>query len=142
MLALIVAAPIAAEGADKSERALVLPKGWAPDHDAVVEGLQQQLENANSQAEMNRLSRQIADVRDAQLFVLYVRLFERLGPSDREELVEAQAAWLKKRDKHAEDSIESEGGSLAPMESNLAAAEFTLQRITQLTKRLRVPRRR
>ena len=47
--------------------------------------------------EMNRLSRQVADMTDAQLFIAYVRLYERLAPKERAKLVAEQTAWLKRR---------------------------------------------
>ena len=85
---------------------------------------------------MNRLSRRIADLKDAQLFTVYVRLAEYLGAADREALRQEQEAWLVARGKYAEDHIESHGGSLAPLEANSAEMEFTEKRISELTKRL------
>ena len=77
-------------------------------------------------------------MKDAQLFVLYVRLYERLDAKGREELFTEQAKWLKARTKAARNAVESEGGSLAGLESNTAEAEFTDKRITELTARLAV----
>lgn len=85
---------------------------------------------------MNQLSRCLADLKDAQLFAIYVRLFETLGEAHRQSLIEEQKKWLGARRKAAENGVESEGGSLAPFEANSAEMKFTERRIGELTKRL------
>ena len=85
---------------------------------------------------MNRLSRCLADLKDAELLTIYVRLYETLTPLEQQSLLQEQTKWLNKRRKAAEDRIESEGGSLAPTEANMAEIEFTKKRIAELKKRL------
>jgi uncharacterized protein YecT (DUF1311 family) len=104
--------------------------------DATIEGLEYALGEATAQHEMNRLSREIADLHDAELFILYVRLYQRLPVKEQESLRAEQTKWLAAREKHARESIESKGGSLAIYESNAAEAKFTGKRIVELKKRL------
>ena len=87
--------------------------------------------------EMNSLSRQIADMTDAQLFIAYVRLYEKLPPKERAALVAEQAKWLKARPKAAADGVESKGGSLAPLEANNAEVTYTEKRLAELRARLK-----
>ncbi len=79
----------------------------------------------------------VADMTDAQLFIAYVRLYEKLSAKEREKLVEEQAAWLKKRPKAAEAGVESKGGSLAPLEANNAEVTYTERRLAELRGRLK-----
>ena len=87
--------------------------------------------------EMNRLSRQIADMTDAQLFIAYVRLYERLPQKERDALVAEQTKWLKARVKAAEAGVESDGGSLAPFEANNAELTFSEKRLAELRARFK-----
>ncbi|CAN5254914.1 hypothetical protein BH20VER2_BH20VER2_14900 [soil metagenome] len=120
----------------------VLPDGWLPALAPSIRSSLEQLREANSQAEMNRLSREVADMTDAQLFIAYVRLYEVLSPKERTALVAEQAKWLKARAKAAEDGIESEGGSLAPLEANSAEVTFTEKRLAELRARLKTAQKK
>ncbi|CAN5783626.1 hypothetical protein BH20VER1_BH20VER1_05260 [soil metagenome] len=124
-------------GAARTQTAPVLPRDWLPALAPSIRSALEQLKEANSQAEMNRLSREVADMTDAQLFIAYVRLYEVLGPKERTALVAEQTKWLKARVKAAEDGIESEGGSLAPLEANNAEVTFTEKRLAELRARLK-----
>jgi uncharacterized protein YecT (DUF1311 family) len=115
----------------------IFPPQWQPEFSAAIDDLETALHDANGQGEMNRLSRQIADLRDAELFVLYITLYEKSDAKARAALFREQAAWLKQREKHAAGAVESEGGSLAPLEANVAEAAFTNERIQTLRKRIR-----
>ena len=100
------------------------------------EWLDRDLTEMEAQQGMNRLSRCVADLKDAELFVIYVRLFEILNEPERQSLIQEQKQWLVARKKAAENAVESEGGSLASYEANSAEAKFTERRIAELTKRL------
>ncbi len=113
----------------------VVPADWLPALYPSIENALAQLKEADSQTEMNRLSRQIAEMRDAQLFIAYVRLYQRLGPKERAALVIDQAKWLKARTKAAKEGVESEGGSLAVLEANNAEVTFTEKRLQELRDR-------
>jgi uncharacterized protein YecT (DUF1311 family) len=101
-----------------------------------------QLREANSQAEMNSLSRQVAEMTDAQLFIAYTRLYERLPAKERAALVAEQTKWLKARSKAAREGVESTGGSLAPLEANNAEVTFTEKRLVELRARLKAAQRK
>ena len=123
-----------ASGQTKSK---ILPAEWVPALAPSIKSALGNLKEANSQMEMNLLSRQVADMTDAQLFIAYVRLYERLPQKERDALVAEQTKWLKARVKAAQDGVESDGGSLAPLEANNAELTFTEKRLAELRARLK-----
>jgi uncharacterized protein YecT (DUF1311 family) len=120
----------------RAESTSIIPVKWQPDLSAAIDRSAADLKDTTAQMQMNTLSRQIADMKDAQLFVLYIRLYERVSAKEREQLMAEQTKWLKARTKAAREAIQSEGGSLAPLESNTGEADFTNKRISELTRRL------
>ena len=115
----------------------IVPAEWLPALAPSIKSALSDLKDANSQMEMNLLSRQIADMTDAQLFIAYVRLYERLPQKERDALFTEQTKWLKARTKAAAAGVESEGGSLAPLEANNAELTFTEKRLAELRARLK-----
>ena len=115
----------------------ILPNEWLPALAPSIDSALQNLKEANSQSEMNQLSRQVADMTDAQLFIAYVRLYEKLSTTERAKLMEEQTQWLKKRSKVAKAGVESDGGSLAPLEANNAEVTYTEKRLKELRTRLK-----
>jgi uncharacterized protein YecT (DUF1311 family) len=115
----------------------IVPGEWLPALAPSIKSALDDLKEANSQMEMNLLSRRIADMTDAQLFIAYVRLYERLPQKERDALFAEQAKWLKARAKAAQDGVESAGGSLAPLEANNAELTFTEKRLAELRARLK-----
>ncbi len=115
----------------------IIPEDWVPALAPSIKSALEQLKEANSQSQMNLLSREVADMTDAQLFVAYIRLYEKLSAKERAKLVEEQAQWLKKRPKAAEAAVESKGGSLAPLEANNAELTYTEHRLVELRARLK-----
>lgn len=115
----------------------IIPDGWLPALSPSIKYALNQLRETNSQAEMNSLSRQVAEMTDAQLFIAYARLYERLTTKERAALVAEQTKWLKAREKVAREGIESTGGSLAPLEANNAEVTFTEKRLVELRARLK-----
>lgn len=115
----------------------IIPADWIPALAPSIKSALGDLKEANSQMEMNLRSRQVADMTDAQLFIVYVRLYEGLPQKERDALVAEQAKWLKARAKAAQDGVESEGGSLAPLEANNAELTFTEKRLAELRARLK-----
>jgi uncharacterized protein YecT (DUF1311 family) len=115
----------------------IIPAEWVPALAPSIKSALGDLKDANSQAQMNLLSRQVADMTDAQLFIAYVRLYERLPQKERDALLLEQAKWLKSRSKATADGVESEGGSLAPLEANNAELTFTEKRLSELRARLK-----
>ena len=121
----------------QTKPAPIIPEGWLPALAPSIEATLEQLKETNAQQHMNLLSRQIADMTDAQLFIAYVRLYEKLPPKERAALVAEQAKWLKARPKAAAAGIESHGGSLAPLEANNAEVTYTEKRLAELRARLK-----
>lgn len=74
---------------------------------------------------------------DAQLFIAYVRLYERLSTKERTKLLQEQKEWLAKRPSVAKKGVESEGGSLAPLEANNAEVTYTEKRLQELRARFK-----
>ena len=120
----------------------IIPDGWLPALSPSIKYALNQLREANSQAEMNSLSRQVAEMTDAQLFIVYTRLYERLSTKERAALVAEQTKWLKAREKAAQEGVESTGGSLAPLEANNAEVTFTEKRLAELRARLKAASRK
>ncbi len=131
-LFLAVAPLLSAQGT----RAIV-PADWYPALSSSITTSLQNLRKAETQTEMNSLSRQVADMTDAQLYIAYVRLYEKLSAKERAKLLQEQTAWLKKRPKIAKAGVESEGGSLAPLEANNAELTYTEKRLQELRKRFK-----
>jgi len=131
-IALSASLALHAEDCQKS----IIPQGWNPSLAAAIESQQADLGDAKAQMQMNRISRRIADMKDAELFVIYLRLSEHLNAKQQKNLLEKQTKWLKARSKYAESAVESEGGSLAAFESNAAESEFTDKRIKELSNKL------
>jgi uncharacterized protein YecT (DUF1311 family) len=120
-----------------AEPAKIIPQEWLPALAPAIQAALDDLKEADSQAAMNTLSRHVADMTDAQLFVAYIRLYERLSPSQRDALLDEQTRWLARRSKVASDAVESKGGSLAPLEENNAELTYTEKRLVELRARLK-----
>ncbi|MGI8819417.1 MAG: lysozyme inhibitor LprI family protein [Chthoniobacterales bacterium] len=115
----------------------MIPSDWVPALAPSITSALDRLKAASTQTEMNLLSREVAEMTDAQLFVAYVRLYEKLPPKERTALLAEQEKWLKARTKAAAAGIESEGGSLAPLEANNATVTFTEKRLKELRERFK-----
>jgi len=130
--ALLVGSLPAAEPTTK-----IIPTDWLPALAPSISATLEQLKEANTQGAMNTLSKQVAEMTDAQVFIAYVRLYEQLSTKERQALIAEQAKWLKAREKAAKDAVESTGGSLAPLEANSAAVTFSEKRLAELRARLK-----
>ena len=116
----------------------IVQEDWEPYLDSAVDLIYSTLEDGFiSQAKMNHVSRNVASISDAQLFVVYTKLFQSLKPADQIDLYREQEVWINQRISYSESCIESHGGSLAPLEYNEAFVEFTKKRINELTGRLK-----
>ncbi len=129
---LSVAVPLSAQ-----TKPSVIPEGWLPALSPAINSALQQLKEAKTQAEMNALSREVAEMTDAQLFITYVRLFEKLPAKERTALVAEQTKWLKARAKAARAGAGPSSGSLAPLEANNAELTVTEKRLAELRARLK-----
>lgn len=70
---------------------------------------------------------------DAALNAVYKRLSEKLSADDKTKLAVAERAWIKRRDKECdEETAESVGGSIHPMEVSACLTEKTKARTGDL----------
>lgn len=136
-IAVLGSAQAVAQTKATSTSSKIVPTDWLPALAPSIKSALGDLKEANSQMEMNLISRQVADMTDAQLFIAYVRLYERLPQKERDALFAEQTKWLKARTQAAADGVESEGGSLAPLEANNAELTFTEKRLAELRARLK-----
>jgi len=118
----------------------LIPPDWQPSLSALEAKCKAELEpkqgRAPSQRELNEISSRLAEVYDAQLFVIYVRLLERLDAIQRQELFREQQHWLRDRASKAADQVQSKGGSLGALEYSGAFSDFTEKRIAELLRRM------
>jgi len=116
----------------------IVPQGWNPSLIDEIDYLKSELESEQAQQGINRLTGHISSLLDAELFMTYLRLADRLAPNARPALKQEQADWLKQREKVTRIAGKrAEGGSARSMEENYAFAEFTEKRIQLLNNRLK-----
>ena len=116
-----------------------LPKDWSPDLSEVARHLEKELQEPTiCQAEMNRISAHLAEVRDVQLALLYFQLWQQLSAKEQTQLKNEQTAWIKKRSRSADKVYASyEGGTYAPCGYSEEFLKQTDLRIKELQDRLK-----
>lgn len=126
--------------ADAAANETLIPPDWRPSLSALEAKCKAELEpkegRGPSQRELNEISSRLAEVYDAQLFVIYVRLLETLDGKQRQELFREQQQWLCDRATKAVDQVQSKGGSLGALEYSGAFSDFTEKRIAELLRRI------
>ncbi|MEO5721123.1 MAG: lysozyme inhibitor LprI family protein [Chthoniobacterales bacterium] len=137
VLTFIAAASLFIQPLCAQTKSAITPEDWYPALTPSIRASLELLKEANSTAEMNSLSRQIADMTDAQVYIAYIRLYEGSNTKARAVLLAEQTKWLKARAKAAKDGIESEDGSLAPIEANNAEVTYSEKRLRELRDRLK-----
>jgi uncharacterized protein YecT (DUF1311 family) len=85
-----------------------------------------------AQQHMNRMEANVCSVLDAQMHFLYLKALRQLPPQQKLTFIVRHEAWKSERCAHSEASVESHGGSLAPLEYAMAYAEATRRRIAHL----------
>jgi len=121
----------------QSQSEVWIPENWHPSLEQVreqIDSLANQTAPA-SQQQLSQSSQNMADVADAQLFISYIQLMQRLDQQQRSDLFKEQQAWLETRIQQASAAIISKGGSLAPLEYNDAFIEITEARLKDLQQR-------
>jgi uncharacterized protein YecT (DUF1311 family) len=121
-----------------SSNSQIVPESWVPSLDQVAEALEEsaKADTQISQQALNRTSQNLADIRDAQLFIAYLRLMQTLDTRGQAHLFKEQTHWLNQRKEKARASIVSKGGSLEALEYNDAFRQMTEERLTELKARL------
>ena len=122
-------------------RCEIIPLTWAPSLDRIREVVQTPAgEIDTSQRAITQRSEDLSDVLDAQLFLVYVQLFQSLDHRGRSDLFQQQKRWLDQRDQRARNAVVSKGGTLAPVEYSGAFRKLTEDRIADLGNRLQQSR--
>lgn len=128
---------VALQSCNHSHRSLVLiPNTWSPSLTQVrefVDGIADKPSQIN-QRFLSDTSQTLADISDAQLFIVYVRIMQTLNDKERGILFDEQQRWLKTREQTAKAAVISQGGSLAPLEYNGVFRKMTEARLSKLLK--------
>jgi uncharacterized protein YecT (DUF1311 family) len=96
--------------------------------------------NAMTQMDMNYCAGQDFNAADAKLNATYKKLTSELDPHELDTLKVAQRAWVAWRDAECTyETIDSEGGSIRPMEISECQTELTNDRVKQLAKQVECP---
>jgi uncharacterized protein YecT (DUF1311 family) len=113
----------------------IVPKGWLkPEQlEQVEETLQKQLDTGVG---MTATAWNMATVKDAELFVIYVAVCEKLSEAERGALRNEQEAWMKRREKAAAEADDGKSGTMGRQFSAGEYMAWTDKRIVDLKKRL------
>lgn len=124
------------------ERYELIPENWTPSLEQTRDYLDESFKvNAEvPQQTLNQMSKNLADISDAQLFIVYIRLVQTLDARGQAELFDEQQRWLAERATAAQAAVISKGGSLAPLEYSGAFKKITDERLGELQKRLQQAR--
>jgi len=119
----------------------LIPETWMPSLEQVKDYLDEssKAEVQAPQQTLNRMSQNLADISDAQLFIVYIQLIQTLEAQEQAGLFEEQKRWLGKRAESVQAAVISKGGSLAPLEYNSVFKKITEERLAELQKRLQQP---
>ena len=107
----------------------IIPDNWIPFLSQPYQQLEELLGDTLNQQTMNYTSTNMGFILDAELYILYLKLYYSYPSDKAKEFKEEQQNWLKIRREFCESSIESHGGSLASLEYNMAFIQQTNERI-------------
>lgn len=118
------------------ERDALVPDNWTPSLEQAGEFVDEMSKNQSliNQRFLSDTSQHLADISDARLFIVYVRLMQTLNNKERGALFDEQQQWLEKREQSARAAVISKGGSLAPVEYNHVFRSMTEARLSELLK--------
>lgn len=114
----------------------IIPEAWEPFLEQPYQQLEEFLEQAMQQQTVNYTSANMGFVRDAELYFLYLKIFHSLSSDSAEAFKRDQKRWLEERRKFCELSVQSHGGTLAPLEYGMTFIQRTNERIHELRKRI------
>lgn len=132
----VITALIVLNTANAATTCDLIPGQWQPTLDQVKAKLVESLSISNGQQALNEVSQNTADLSDAQLFIVYVRLLQSLDQKKRSILYTEQQRWLEQRELKAKAATTSTGGSLGNLEFTGAYKKITESRLKELQKRL------
>ena len=99
--------------------------------------IEQKLQEATSQSDMNQLSASLYQVWDDELNLIWSELKTSLDSGAMNTLTEEQLDWISEKESAMESaSSQYSGGSLASMEYYLTGASFTEERVYEIAKYL------
>lgn len=113
----------------------VVPKDWInPESLADVQNpLQAQLDTGK---DMVSTAWSMARVRDAELFITYITVWEKLPVNEREILFKEQEKWLKLRKKAVEEANDGKSGQIGRLQAASEHQSMTEARIKEIKNRL------
>ena len=122
------------------EHAVTETEDWAQQIKAEAEAaqaeadrLEEELQNAAAQADMNELSGQIYAVWDNALNTIWEILKENKDEESMETLTEEERYWIRRKEETVQEAgAEVEGGSLYSLVVNSKAADLTRKRVYEL----------
>lgn len=115
----------------------IVPEAWSPYLKQPFSLLEEFLEEAQAQQQMNRISADMGFLLDAELYILYLKIYYSLSPERAEAFRHEQEQWLRERKQYCEESVESHGGTLAPLEYGMAFVSRTQERIKEFEARVK-----
>lgn len=90
--------------------------------------------NASTQQEIDRCALEHFRKADKELNSVYRRIISKLGAVDRANLIDAQRAWLKYRDRNCKAERQFHGGTLAPTVEAFCLQDSTQARTKELIR--------
>lgn len=105
---------------------------FAEERDAALEA---ELQGANTQAEMSRISKELYQVWDDTLNIIWNMMVSEFDDTTMDGLRTEELNWIAFKEAEVEAAgMEYEGGSIRPMIEFMKAAELTKQRVYELAK--------
>ena len=115
-------------------------QAWQPDLQGPIRELESLLQTLNQQADINRVSSQLAVLYDASLYQLYLRKRARMTVEERDLFDRDQRAFLVRRERVSREAGEPfRSGSIAPFIRNQAFIDETRARLDEV-RQIRVGR--
>ena len=95
--------------------------------------LEEEIKNAQSQADMNGLSGELYKVWDDALNEIWGILTEHMDSEEMDRLTEEERLWIQQKEEAVQEAgADVEGGTLYPLVTNEKAAELTRERVYEL----------
>ena len=108
---------------------------WKPDLEGPIAEMEALLQTLNQQAQINRVSANLAVLYDARLYQIYLQQIAELSGEPRREFKRDQRQWLRKREQVSRDAADPfRSGSIAAFIGNQAFIDETRMRIELLER--------